>query len=80
MPPAPLVPRPPADGRRIAAGSMDGTVAVFDAATGTALHCLKGHFKPVRDLTFTPGGWVGRAAGCVRVWAVNERRLMAAAE
>ena len=38
---------------------MDGTVAVFDAATGTALHCLKGHFKPVRDLTFTPGGGGG---------------------
>lgn len=35
---------------------MDGTVALFDAATGKLLHTLDGHFKPVRDLTFTPGG------------------------
>ena len=34
---------------------MDGTVAVFDAPTGKLLHTLDGHFKPVRDLTFTPG-------------------------
>lgn len=58
---APLLSRcrpcPPlaADGRRIAAGGMDGTVALFDAATGKLLHTLDGHFKPVRDLTFTPG-------------------------
>ncbi|KAL4419861.1 hypothetical protein ABPG75_006959 [Micractinium tetrahymenae] len=42
------------DGRRIAAGGMDGTVALFDAATGKLLHTLDGHFKPVRNLTFTP--------------------------
>ena len=43
------------DGRRLAAGSMDGTVAVFDVATGGLLHTLEGHFKPVRGLAFTPG-------------------------
>lgn len=42
------------DGRRIAAGGMDGTVALFDTASGKLLHTLEGHFKPVRDLTFTP--------------------------
>lgn len=42
------------DGRRLAAGSMDGTVAVFDVASGQMLHSLKGHFKPVRGVTFTP--------------------------
>ncbi|PRW33530.1 WD repeat-containing 61 [Chlorella sorokiniana] len=42
------------DGRRIAAGGMDGTVALFDAASGKLLHTLDGHFKPVRDLCFTP--------------------------
>ncbi|GAB4815773.1 hypothetical protein N2152v2_002819 [Parachlorella kessleri] len=48
------------DGRRLAAGSMDGTVAVFDVATGGLLHTLEGHFKPVRGLAFTPGheSWV----------------------
>lgn len=44
------------DGKRLACGSMDGTVAVFDVASGKLLHTLDGHFKPVRSLTFTPGG------------------------
>ena len=43
------------DGRWLASGSMDGTVAVFDAATGQLLHTLEGHFKSVRALCFTPG-------------------------
>ena len=59
------------DGRRLACGSVDGGVAVFDVASGALLHSLVGHFKPVRSLAFTPGErertgrWVlsGRAAG-----------------
>ena len=43
------------DGKRLACGSMDGTVGVFDVASGKLLHTLDGHFKPVRALTFTPG-------------------------
>ena len=43
------------DGRRLASGSMDGSVAIFDLATGIMLHTLEGHFKPVRSLCFTPG-------------------------
>ena len=43
------------DGKRLACGSMDGTVGVFDTASGKLLHTLDGHFKPVRALTFTPG-------------------------
>lgn len=42
------------DGRKLAAGSMNGTVAIFDADNGGLLHSLKGHFKAVRSLTFTP--------------------------
>lgn len=49
------------DGRRIAAGGMDGSVALFDVATGKLLHTLGGHYKPVRDLTFTPGAARERA-------------------
>lgn len=49
------------DGRRLACGSMDGTVGVFDTASGKLLHTLDGHFKPIRSLTFTPGkfAWSG---------------------
>ena len=43
------------NGERLACGSQDGTVAIFDVASGKFLHHLEGHFKPVRALTFTPG-------------------------
>ncbi|XP_078435852.1 transducin/WD40 repeat-like superfamily protein [Wolffia australiana] len=43
-----------ADGRRLACGSMDGTIAVFDVARGKLLHQLDGHFMPVRSLVYSP--------------------------
>eukprot|EP00798_Chlamydomonas_sp_ICE-L_P003031 gene3031-13056_t len=44
------------DGKRLACGAMDGTVAVFDVETGALLKDagLQGHHKPVRSLAFTP--------------------------
>jgi WD repeat-containing protein 61 len=42
------------DGARLACGSMDGGVHVFDTATGALVHSLAGHFKPVRALAFAP--------------------------
>jgi WD repeat-containing protein 61 len=53
------------DRQLLAAGAMDGTVAVWDvAAGGQLLHIggLKGHHKPVRSLAFTPGGWQSAVA------------------
>lgn len=47
------------DGKYIAAGGMDGTVALFDAAAGKLVASLPGHYKPVRGLTFTPGTVAG---------------------
>lgn len=43
------------DGRRLACGVMDGTIAVFDVPSGKLLNTLTGHHKPVRDVCFTPG-------------------------
>lgn len=43
------------DGSRLACGAMDGSVAVFDTATGNTIGVLEGHYKPVRSLTFMPG-------------------------
>lgn len=46
------------DKQLLAAGAMDGTVAVWNLASGgQLLHMagLKGHHKPVRSLAFTPG-------------------------
>lgn len=42
------------DGSRIAAGAMDGGVAIFDTKTGALVNRLKGHFKPVRSVAFMP--------------------------
>eukprot|EP00873_Tetraselmis_striata_P004353 jgi/Tetstr1/424617/TSEL_015139.t1 len=42
------------DGKRLAAGSMDGTVGIFDIGTSTLLHKVTGHSKAVRALDFTP--------------------------
>ncbi|CAL5220193.1 g2165 [Coccomyxa viridis] len=42
------------DGKRLACGVMDGTVALFDVPSGQLMHTLTGHHKPVRDVCFTP--------------------------
>lgn len=42
------------DGRRIACGSMDGTISVFDVARAKFLYHLEGHFMPVRSLSYSP--------------------------
>ncbi|XP_044470937.1 WD repeat-containing protein VIP3 [Mangifera indica] len=42
------------DGRRLACGSMDGTISVFDVARSKFLHHLEGHFMPVRSLVYSP--------------------------
>ncbi|OMO67251.1 hypothetical protein CCACVL1_20681 [Corchorus capsularis] len=42
------------DGRRLACGSMDGTISVFDVARAKFLHHLEGHHMPVRSLVFSP--------------------------
>ena len=44
------------DGKRIACGASDGTVAIFDVKTGKCASSLTGHASPVRDLTFSPDG------------------------
>uniref|UniRef100_A0A7C8Z8E9 [Myosin heavy-chain] kinase n=1 Tax=Opuntia streptacantha TaxID=393608 RepID=A0A7C8Z8E9_OPUST len=42
------------DGRRLACGSMDGTISVFDVARSKFLHHLEGHLMPVRSLVYSP--------------------------
>ncbi|KAG4929579.1 hypothetical protein AAZX31_17G050700 [Glycine max] len=42
------------DGKRLACGSMDGTISVFDVPRAKFLHHLEGHFMPVRSLVYSP--------------------------
>ena len=44
------------DGKRIACGVTDGTVAIFDVKSGKCVHTLTGHVAPVRGVTFSPTG------------------------
>ena len=59
------------DGRRLASGSRDGTVKVWDAAEGRELLTLKGHTDWVQGVAFSPDGRrlaAGGRDGTVTVW------------
>jgi dipeptidyl aminopeptidase/acylaminoacyl peptidase len=65
------------DGKRIASGSTDGTVKVWDAASGQDLLTLKGHTRAVWSVSFSPdgkriasgsGGFLRPTPGEVKVW------------
>ena len=50
-----LSPRPP-DGRRLASGSRDKTVRLWDVETGACVRTLKGHGNWVLSVCFSPDG------------------------
>ena len=44
------------DGKRIASGSGDNTIKLWDAATGEESLTLKGHTRGVTSVAFSPDG------------------------
>ena len=60
-----------ADGRRLVTGSADGTIRVWDVATGQELYQLKRHTSPIWGFQFSPDGLclaVADADGTVVLW------------
>jgi RNA polymerase sigma factor (sigma-70 family) len=59
------------DGKTIASANHDGTVRLFEAATGKQLRVLRGHANSVADVVFSPDGKTLASAGAdqaVRLW------------
>ncbi len=59
------------DGQRLASGSWDQTVRIWDSATGKELFALKGHAGRVTSVAFSPDGQRLASAsrdGCIHLW------------
>jgi WD40 repeat protein/serine/threonine protein kinase len=68
------------DGAQLAGGCRDGTVHVWETASGRELHVLRGHKSPVWSVAFDRGGthlasWA--EDGSVKIWDADTGQLTA---
>jgi WD40 repeat protein len=67
------------DGQKIATGSGDTTVKVWDAASGKELFTLRGHSNRVTSVAFSPDGQkiaTGSRDATARVWDVASHKAL----
>ncbi|MBK03383.1 MAG: hypothetical protein CL920_22255 [Deltaproteobacteria bacterium] len=68
------------DGRKIAAGTIDGAVYVWDVHSGQKINSLKGHKIAVRDVAFSPDGEYIASASIdktVKIWKLSTSEKVA---
>ncbi|MCG3173733.1 MAG: hypothetical protein GMKNLPBB_01934 [Myxococcota bacterium] len=68
------------DGEYTASSHADGTIRVWNPATGVLKYVLSGHAKPVRGMAFGRGGVMASASedGTVRIWDLKVGRELKA--
>ena len=62
---------------RVAAGTIHGSIFIWDARTGVRVGTLLGHQNRVRGLAFTPDGRIllsGANDGVARIWDLTSMR------
>ena len=67
------------DGTLLASGAHDGSIRIWDVASGACLHRLSGHGQLVRVLAFHPHGHMlasGGADRTVRLWDPHEGQAL----
>jgi eukaryotic-like serine/threonine-protein kinase len=67
------------DGGTVASCGQDGTVRLWNAASGRSLRVLRGHVGDVNDVSFSPDGQLlatGGDDGTVRLWAAQSGKQL----
>lgn len=67
-------------GLLVVAGTIDGTLVIWDSDSQTLRHTIAAHTQPVNDVAFAPdGAWIVSACenGEVKVWSAETAELLA---
>src|SRR5262249_23502462 len=67
------------DGRRVLSGSLDGTLRLWDAATGYLVHTLLHHSDEVMSVAFSPDGrhmLSGSADHTMKLWDTSSGAIV----